>query len=209
MLTAGCQQCRLVAAGLRADSSPPLPRLQELSSTVDSNEGVTRTCWLRGPFTSPYAVSVSYSNMILVASGIGITPAMGVLSQFGTDRFCHVIWICRSESMLCFFMPLLKDATRLVIYYTNKEKLSNELMVTLSRLANVAFHQNRPDISTLLAESIASSEPHERQAPDNNVNIEHSLWCALYCGGSKSIERQLAQSAQDLKICWECELFDW
>ncbi|KAL7525609.1 hypothetical protein ACHAXR_002213, partial [Thalassiosira sp. AJA248-18] len=35
-----------------------------------------RPCWIQGPFPSPYSQASSYDNQILVASGIGITPAL-------------------------------------------------------------------------------------------------------------------------------------
>ena len=40
-----------------------------LSSAVQENEAVTRSCWVRGPFTSPYSISSAYSNLLLIASG--------------------------------------------------------------------------------------------------------------------------------------------
>ena len=45
-----------------------------LSRTLRSNRS-TRSCWVRGPYTSPFAIAGSYGQIILVASGIGITRA--------------------------------------------------------------------------------------------------------------------------------------
>ena len=37
-----------------------------------------RPCWVQGPFASPYHTALEFDNIILVASGIGITPAIEV-----------------------------------------------------------------------------------------------------------------------------------
>lgn len=47
---------------------------QALMTTLKSNRA-SRSCWVRGPYTSPFAIAGSYSQIILVASGIGITRA--------------------------------------------------------------------------------------------------------------------------------------
>ena len=33
--------------------------------------------WMRGPYVSPYAIATYFSRLVMVASGIGITPALG------------------------------------------------------------------------------------------------------------------------------------
>ena len=88
----------------------------------------TGSCWVRGPYTSPFAIAGSFSQIILVASGIGITPALAVLNQFaGFSRSCALIWLVRSPEMLEFFAPLLDNARAALIYYTGKKKLSDEV----------------------------------------------------------------------------------
>jgi hypothetical protein len=47
---------------------------QALMKTLGSNRA-SRSCWVRGPYTSPFAIAGSFSQIILVASGIGITRA--------------------------------------------------------------------------------------------------------------------------------------
>ena len=70
-----------------------------------------RSCWVRGPYSSPYAIASHFNHLILVASGIGITPALGVMGQFpGVTRTKFLIWSTRSPEMLKFFAPLLRDA---------------------------------------------------------------------------------------------------
>jgi len=46
----------------------------------------SRPGWLYGPFPSPFSTTTSYDNLIVVASGIGITP----VSQF-------ILYQCESK----------------------------------------------------------------------------------------------------------------
>ena len=52
-----------------------------------------RSCWVRGPYVSPYSVAGDFSNLVLVATGIGITPALGVIGQYkGLSRLKTLVW---------------------------------------------------------------------------------------------------------------------
>jgi len=126
-----------------------------LSDAIQRGENVTRSCWVRGPFISPYSISASYSNIVLVASGIGITPALGVLDQFGSDRTCIVVWMLRSEELLSFFAPMIHTATSVVVYYTNPKRLSDETVRLLSTKPNVVIHNGRTDVDSLIPNTIA------------------------------------------------------
>ena len=54
----------------------------------------SRPVWIQGPFASPYAQAPSYDHLILVATGIGITPAVACL-QHKEERQCNLIWTCQ------------------------------------------------------------------------------------------------------------------
>jgi len=60
----------------------------------------TRPCWIQGPFPSPYSHAANYDNQILVASGIGITPALSTIYAFKSSRRIHLIWVIRDAEML-------------------------------------------------------------------------------------------------------------
>ena len=40
----------------------------------------SRPCYVAGPFASPFSTAIDYDNLVLVASGIGITPAMSIIT---------------------------------------------------------------------------------------------------------------------------------
>ena len=60
----------------------------------------TRPCWIKGPFPSPYSRAELYDKLILVASGIGITPALATINAFKSSRRINLIWAVRDPEML-------------------------------------------------------------------------------------------------------------
>lgn len=55
----------------------------------------TRPVWIQGPFSSPYDAALDYDNLLLVASGIGITPALSCIQLLKDDRRISLVWMCR------------------------------------------------------------------------------------------------------------------
>jgi len=52
----------------------------------------TRPIFVAGPYVSPYATATKYDNLILVASGIGITPALAIISAHKEAKRVNLIW---------------------------------------------------------------------------------------------------------------------
>jgi predicted ferric reductase len=52
----------------------------------------TRPVFIAGPFASPYATANKYDNLILVASGIGITPALSIIAAHKEAKRVNLIW---------------------------------------------------------------------------------------------------------------------
>ena len=101
-------------------------------------QGQHRACWVRGPYTSPYYVAQTFSHLVLTATGIGITPALGVMGHFpGFSRTKVLVWSTRDANMLKFFAPLISDAHLAVIFYTGKEKLSDRSISKLESFGNI------------------------------------------------------------------------
>jgi predicted ferric reductase len=85
-----------------------------------------RPTWIQGPFMSPFSTSVEYDNLLLVATGIGITPCIGLINKMKEDRRINLIWMCRDASLVEFILNSVEfddDAVSL-IYYTGKRKLN-------------------------------------------------------------------------------------
>ena len=52
----------------------------------------TRPVFIAGPYASPYATALKYDNIILVASGIGITPALSIITTHKDSKRVNLIW---------------------------------------------------------------------------------------------------------------------
>lgn len=193
-----------------------------------------RSCWVRGPYTSPYFVAKDFSHCVLMASGIGITPAMGILGQFpGASKTKVVVWSVRSKNMLKFFAPLMKDAHLAAVYYTGKDKLSTKELKRIRSYGNIFVQQSRPSsvvevIASLIvlferkflaANAIEANCDIEDLRNDSTLQTIRTMndlpkairrtWVLLYCGGSTFIRDELAEFARKSKIGWQAELFDW
>ena len=184
-----------------------------------TNQRQLRHCWVKGPFVSPYSVVSKFSNLILVASGIGITPALGVMGQYkGNSRVKILIWSTRCPRMLKFFVPLFEeDATIAIIYYTGKEPLSDVELLGLSSSSNIFIHMARPEsltdtVSTVITEIECVTGGIDYPCTHHVSDIPLELrkqWCILYCGGSKKIRDMFSEYSNEMKVKYEYELFDW
>lgn len=192
---------------------------KELFDQVKSTKHLRScSCWVRGPYTSPYFIAHNFNHLVLTASGIGITPALGVMGQYqGNTRTKVLIWSTRSKTMLKFFAPLLKDAHLSIVYYTNKnDVLTKREMSKIQCYGNIFIEQSRPESLTVIIEYIIMTfengmRPTIKCIRDlMRVDATHrAAWCVLYCGGSVQIRDQLHQFTKDKGIGWECELFNW
>eukprot|EP00581_Thalassiosira_minuscula_P016601 CAMPEP_0183722588 /NCGR_PEP_ID=MMETSP0737-20130205/14497_1 /TAXON_ID=385413 /ORGANISM="Thalassiosira miniscula, Strain CCMP1093" /LENGTH=885 /DNA_ID=CAMNT_0025952781 /DNA_START=891 /DNA_END=3548 /DNA_ORIENTATION=+ len=120
----------------------------------------TRPCWIKGPFPSPYSHAALYDNQILVASGIGITPALAAINAFKTTRRVNLIWACRDPEMLEFFlehMYLDHDGWNL-IFYTGKKPLNAEMD---SMNSNIKVVKGRPNLGSVIPNIIYGIESKE------------------------------------------------
>ena len=177
-----------------------------------------RSCWVRGPFLSPYFVVHDYNHLVLTASGIGITPALGVMGQFvDHSRTKILVWSTRSKAMLQFFAPLLKDAHLAVVFYTNKKDLlTAQEEAKIRSHGNIFIQSSRPaslkdtiaSIITTFENELNEMGPSVRSL--SKVDPSHrAAWCVLYCGGSEAMKNELHTFTKEKGLGWECEVFDW
>jgi hypothetical protein len=174
-----------------------------------------RSCWIRGPYTSPFTIAHDFSQLLLFASGIGITPSLGVLGQYhGAKRVKFLIWCTRSASMLKFFAPLISDAQVATVYFTGKPKLTEAEVESIESKGNIFVHQRRPNLVECFSRTIVAFESAARGEEDvtdvNDIDAKlRATWCGLYCGGSPVIQNKLAKAARKFGVGWQAELFDW
>jgi predicted ferric reductase len=122
----------------------------------------TRPIWVQGPFSSPYNSADEYDHQILVAGGIGITPALSVMRAHKTTRRTNLIWAVRDPHMLEFFLRRAEFSERgwNLIFYTGKEKtyVDDQSDIITSTGARVHIIKSRPDFDRLIPNLIYSIE---------------------------------------------------
>lgn len=187
---------------------------KRLYEEVDSQDQL-RSCWVRGPYISPYSIAADFSHLILIASGIGITPALGVIGQYkGNSRTKILVWSTRSPEMLKFFIPIIEDAHICVIYYTGKVKLTRVEVKALTKSGKIFIQQARPasltgSISTIISETHSQLEDKKFRSVDDMPIKARKQWCMLYCGGSLRIKDDFQKFSKEKKIKFDFELFNW
>ena len=98
-----------------------------------------RPCWIKGPFPSPYTQASLYDNHLLVATGVGITPALATICAYKSSRRIHLIWAVRDNTMLEYFLGhnYFDHNGWTLIYYTGQTKL-----LALSTIESVSNNTN-------------------------------------------------------------------
>ena len=130
-----------------------------------------RPCWIQGPFPSPYNQAEQYDNQVLVASGIGITPALSVIRAHKNTRKINLIWSVRDRHLLEFFLRhLYLDHTGWnLIFYTGKDPLPPDAEIFTN--SNLSIILGRPRLKQLIPSIIYGIEAGIGLPEDYNPEI--------------------------------------
>ena len=117
----------------------------------------TRPVWVAGPYASPYSTADEFQNLVLVASGIGITPALSVLGTLRSSRRTNLVWMCRDASLLSFYVRscLFPSDAWTLIYYTGRRRL---VLDDAQLPRTVMIFRGRPNLDCVVRELIAGIE---------------------------------------------------
>jgi hypothetical protein len=124
-----------------------------------------RPVWIQGPFSSPYDTAVDMDNQILVAGGIGITPAISVMRKHKATRRSNLIWAVRDPHMLEFFVKHGDFSSRgwNLFFYTGKQPLyvgkTNNILTPSGAMVHII--RARPNLRDLIPNIIYSIESGE------------------------------------------------
>ncbi|KAJ8605083.1 hypothetical protein CTAYLR_000355 [Chrysophaeum taylorii] len=97
--------------------------------------GYARPMCLCGPFASPFNSSIMHDYLLLVASGVGITPSLSVLARLGPYRHICVLWMSRDADLVTLYSD----------YINPKNGLCAEALVHLTGKAAAGNDDNRLD----------------------------------------------------------------
>ena len=110
-----------------------------------------------GPFLSPFSSpAMDSENILAIASGIGVTPAISLISQYSsTSRRLNLVWICRDPGLVEHFLQNVEfgiDGYTL-IYYTGKKRA---LILRDNLPPNILIFNGRPNLERTLSGIITS-----------------------------------------------------
>lgn len=164
---------------------------RNLHATV--NEPIHRRIWMYGPFPSPFDTACKNDQVLTIASGIGITPALSVVQALADTRKMHLVWICRDASLLEFVLDYgaqFDDDAYTLVFYTGKR----EPVFKRNLPYNVFLLKGRPDLEHLVPSLISAAQS------DNKQLLDLSAYEELYDHG------QDEESAQSLEKKFYAEI---
>jgi ferric-chelate reductase len=135
------------------------------------HEPIDRRLWINGPYPSPFEEALDRDNIISVASGIGITPALSVIKSLADFRKMHLIWMVRDASLLEFMFDFgiaVDDDAYTIIFYTGKR----ELVFKRPLPYNVLIFKGRPNLDNLIVSLV--------QATMNGEELDMSQYQAIH-----------------------------
>ena len=112
-----------------------------------------RPAWIYGPFPSPFGAASDFDNLICVASGIGITPAISIVTSFAQTRRVNLVWVCRDPDLIEHYLRhICHDSAWTFIFYTGKRSLNlNDGDIGwLKGRRTLKIIQGRPDLEDLV-----------------------------------------------------------
>ena len=94
---------------------------------------------------------MAYDNLILVATGIGITPALDVITYARETRRVNLIWITNDASLVEFYVGRVTfdDDAFTYIHYTGKRRLFLDHVGELPSTVLLFF--SRPDLDRAIS----------------------------------------------------------
>jgi NAD(P)H-flavin reductase len=101
------------------------------------------TIWLNGPHPSPFMESSDFSNLVLIASGAGITPAISVIENYHSRREMHMIFVTNEVNMVKFFLNTLAKVSARIFFTGSKEEYAQleAFMKTVNNVSKVVVKE--------------------------------------------------------------------
>jgi hypothetical protein len=168
------------------------------------HEPVDRRLWINGPYPSPFELASNTDNVISVASGIGITPALSAIKSLANSRRMHLIWMVRDPSLLEFMFDYgiaIDDDAYTLIFYTGKRELVFRRPVPY----NVLIFKGRPNLDDLIVSLIRASlsrkelvlEDYEPILQKNHADVEENTVFSIEHEFYKEVTRLLSIYSKD------------
>jgi ferredoxin-NADP reductase len=117
--------------------------------------------------------SSDFSNLVLIASGAGITPAISVIENYHSRREMHMIFVTNEVNMVKFFLNTLAKVSARIFFTGSKEEYAQ--LEAFMKTANHVFKLIECGVSDLSANKSANlqspSKEMKTQYQDTYIGI--------------------------------------
>lgn len=134
----------------------------------------SRPAWIQGPFSQTHQRAIDYDNIVSVTSGIGITPALSLMSLYGKNRRINLVWVCRDSSLVEYILTSMVSSTLtspsafILIYYTGNLQLKVPDLLP----ANVHVFSGRPNVEHVIVGLVYRLESGEMRIGEVVSDLE-------------------------------------
>jgi hypothetical protein len=117
-----------------------------------------RSIYVLGPYRSEYSdTAVSTSNAIAIASGIGITPTLALMTSYAGKKRINIMWMCRDAGLLEYMLHKADFSTVTqnsfaFVYYTG----TRDLVLPKTLPTNLFVFRRRPHLEETITSIIAA-----------------------------------------------------
>jgi len=125
-----------------------------------SVKSVRRPIWISPAFPSLADKVITYEKMVLVSTGIGVTPAISIIERYAGRKDIRFIWLCRDLHMISTFADQIRrvDAH---IFYTGDvseeaERVRKTLLTPSTRVSTSFWGEN--DVREIIRETVREVE---------------------------------------------------
>jgi Ferric reductase NAD binding domain len=119
-----------------------------------------------------YLSKQQYDKLILVATGVGLTPMLSLIDKYSDQKECHILWTTRDRHMVKHFNAMLRKCHS-TVWFTNKdinakqqfEQLQHTLNSTLKQeidsaattSTNTSYHSSSQDLNNIESNGTTST----------------------------------------------------
>jgi len=146
--------------------------------------------WIHGPHPSPFDASLNFNKLFLLATGVGITPAVSVIEEFYRHREIYLIWSCRDVYMIEFFLKQL-GRVHSKVFFTGGHDKFEKLNVLVQGAASRPQLDLTPDGKVEDLEEGLFTEFENGRAVAHTVRQAHKPFDVTILSGRPNLKREI------------------
>eukprot|EP00953_Heterococcus_sp_UTEX-ZZ885_P020441 11437-Heterococcus_DN1.PRE.1 len=131
-----------------------------------------------------------YDKLIMVATGVGLTPMLSLIDKYSDKKECHILWTTRDRHMVKHFNAMLRKCHS-TVWFTNKdinakqqfEQLQDTLNSTLkleidsaaTASTNTSYHSSSQDLNNIESGGTTSTTHVTNSSNGSNKSNDTSI----------------------------------